>query len=203
MALLGLTLDNWNILHYFFKKTKILKPIDIAGTLGVPLKEAGCGAFREVFSLNYNWVIKNPRDHDSCIQNLQEYFISKMLPTYFAFCFLYKLNGIPVLICERVTRSQDVRDVFTNRVLEDGYYQTGYTQDKRFVCYDAGNENDLLNVDAQTMIDAFNAAPELCSYGELIDRIEEDWEKAKVNLPVIPYSNMMCLSSHLITSGLV
>lgn len=172
---------------------------NITDVIGVPLKEAGNGAYREAVFLNHNWVIKIPNSHDSIIQNLQEYFISRMLPTYFAFCFLYKLNGVPILIAERVDRSKDTREIMNSKVLDDGYYQCGYTQDKRFVCYDAGNENDLLNTSPQDMINALNEAPELCSYGELIDKVEADWQKHKVNLPVIPYGDMLCLSSYLLT----
>ena len=198
MGYIGLTLTNWQKLTDFFRKTKLISQKNIASALGVPLKHAGSGAYRDTFFLNHNWVIKFPNSHDSCIQNIQEYFISRALPTYFAFCFLYKLNGIPVLICERVDRVKDEKGIMSNRVLDDGYYQSGFTKDKRFVCYDAGNEDDLLNVDAQTMIDAFNEAPEIRSYGELVDKIEEDWQNHRPNLPVIPYDSMITLKDYLI-----
>ena len=201
MGYIGLTLDNYKMLIEFFGKTKLIGQKILASTVGVPLKYVGAGAFREVVRLNDNWVLKYPLAHDSIIQNIQEYFISRALPNYFAFCFLYKLNGVPILVCESVERAQDPRDVFGSRVMDDGFYQTGYTKDKRFVCYDAGNENDLLNADGQTMLTAFNEAPELCSYGDLIDRIEADWQKHKVNLPVIPYKDMMSLKDYLTLNG--
>ena len=202
MTLTGLTLVSWKKMEAFFQKLKLLDVDSIVNKVGVPLQHAGSGSFRDVYFLNYNWVVKIPSSHDACIQNIQEYFISRMFPTYFAFCFLYKLNGIPILICERVDKAKDEKDILSTNVLDDGYYQTGYTQDKRFVCYDAGNENDLLNADADTMIKALKEAPELCSYGELIDKIEEDWKQHRPNLPIIPYGNMLSLKSYLIVNDM-
>ncbi len=194
---MGLALDSYKILASFFEKLALVKGLNLVGAIKSPLEYIGRGAFRETFSLNSDWVIKNPLSKESCIQNLQEYFISRALPTYFAFCFLYKLNGIPILIAERVTPVSDHLDVLSRDLLDDGFYQTGMTKSGRFVCYDAGNEIDLVNENAATMLTALKDAPELTSYDELVARIEADWKEYSKNLPVIPYKKMIPLKKHV------
>ncbi len=194
---MGLALDSYRMLSAFFENMTLTKGLHLIGAIKAPLLYIGRGAFRETFALNEDWVIKNPLSRESCIQNLQEYFISRSLPTYFAFCFLYKLNGIPILICEHVTSLPDHRDILSKDLLDDGFYQTGETKSGRFVCYDAGNEIDLVNENAFTMLQSLEEAPELTSYDELVARIEEDWKKYKHTLPVIPYKEMIPLKKYV------
>jgi hypothetical protein len=163
------------------------------------LRRLGSGAFRTTSALNDDWIIKIPRSYYSMIQNIIEYLLSKQHPQYFPYTFLYMHEGVPVLVAEMVTRKKDYRGVFPPSVVGDGYYQCGMTKEKRFVCYDAGNEEELVLIEPDLFANTIKTAPQLPSYDQLLMEVNKEWSEAKKWIRRIPYTRLTTFPQHMKT----
>ena len=182
-----------------FAKTEKIYQEDIEKHFQKTFKRLGSGAYRTSMLLNENWIIKIPRGHYSMNQNIVEYLITKQHQQYFPYTFLYNFHGVPVLVAEVVEKRQDPRKIFGSDVIDDGYYQSGMTKSKRFVCYDAGNESDLVNIDAGLVDIVLQTAPELPQYDDLIAQVDKEWAEAKKWVQRIPYTKLVPFGDYLKT----
>jgi len=131
--------------------------------LGNKYNELGSGAYRTTFALDGKKVVKCPNTEytgadetdNGVIANLLEFYISKKYAhlKIFPRVKLVWLNGIPLVIMDKLDEdfSTDRRDKFFD-ILEkneielwDGDYQCGMNSRGRVLCYDFGNEFDLVS----------------------------------------------------------
>jgi hypothetical protein len=186
-----LDMDLIRKIEKFFEQVRVPKPSSVEKCMNTHLTYLGQGCYREVRNFNDDWVMKFPTSRWAMVQNLIEFMLSKQYPDYFPFCFLFVLDGVPFNVSERVRRDVDHRPIFSSTIIEDGFYQCGFTKTMRFVCYDAGSEMQLLHDDIDNILRTISQAAPVSNFCQMEKMIKEVWKEEEPKLPIIPYDKMI------------